>query len=215
MTRSHKGLFITLEGGEGAGKSTLSAGLVDRFASVGQTCVRTREPGGTPKGEEMRKVLLAGVANKLGPLGEALLFASARDEHIKMIIKPALDKGEVVICDRFADSTRAYQGYVGGVERTLIERLDTIVVGKMQPDVTFVIDIPAEVGLERVKQRKIAADRFESEDMSFHHKLRAAYFDIAQRFPARCIVLDGLQPPDIVLEKAWEALARHPAFAQH
>lgn len=213
MGRKYKGLFITLEGGEGAGKSTLAKKLKENFEKISQQVVLTREPGGTPKGEQMRKVLLSGAATRLGPLGEALLFASARDEHLQLIIRPALQRGDIVICDRFADSTRAYQGYVGGVERPLIERLDQVVVGDTQPDLTFIIDLPAEKGLARIKLRAGQTDRFESETLTFHHKLRAAFFDIAQRFPERCIVLDGELSPDALLEKAWEALARHGAFA--
>lgn len=212
---AREGLFITLEGGEGAGKSTLSAGLKEKLERSRHSVLMTREPGGTPKGEQIRKVLLGGVAEKMGPMAEALLFASARDEHLKLIIRPALEKGQTVICDRFADSTRAYQGYVGGVSRALIERLDQVVVGKTQPDITLIIDIPPEQGLSRVKLRAGRTDRFESEELDFHRKLRAAYMDISQRFPARCIVLDGTQPADVVLEKAWNALAQHTAFAQN
>lgn len=209
-----KGLFITLEGGEGAGKSSLARGLKEKFDTLGIPVLLTREPGGTPKGENIRKVLLSGVASKMGPMTEALLFAAARDEHLKQIIRPALAEGQIVICDRFADSTRAYQGYAGGVERQLIERLDKIVVAETQPDVTFIIDVPPEKGLARVKQRAGRADRFESEEVDFHRKLRAAFFDIAGRFPGRCIVLDGEQTLEAVLEKAWGALAEHPAFAK-
>ena len=215
MVAHSKGLFITLEGGEGAGKSTLSLGLKEKLEAAGRAVLMTREPGGTPKGEEIRKVLLAGIAQKMGPMAEALLFASARDEHLKMIIRPALEKKLTVLCDRFSDSTRAYQGYVGGVTRALIERLDQVVVGDTKPDVTFIVDVPAEIGLSRVKLRAGRTDRFESEELSFHHKLRAAYIDISQRFPERCIVLDGTQTPEAVLEKAWNALAQHPAFAQN
>lgn len=214
MPTKYSGRFITLEGGEGAGKSTLAQNLKKNFEKISQQVMLTREPGGTPKGEEMRKVLLGGAANKLGPMGEAVLFASARDEHLNQIIRPALSQGHIVICDRFSDSTRAYQGYVGGVERAVIERLDYVVVGDTQPDVTFIIDVPAEKGLSRVKSRAGQMDRFESEALSFHRKLRAAYFDIAHRFPERCIILDGEQSPETVLDKAWAALAQHPSFAQ-
>jgi dTMP kinase len=215
MPRNKKGFFITLEGGEGAGKSTLSLGLKEKFERAGRSVLITREPGGTPKGEEIRKVLLAGIAQKMGPMTEALLFAAARDEHLKQIIRPALEKRQVVICDRFSDSTRAYQGYVGGAERALIERLDQVVVGDTKPDVTFIIDVPAEIGLSRVKLRAGRTDRFESEELDFHRKLRAAFIDISQRFPERCLVLDGTQSPEAVLEKAWNALAQAPAFAQN
>jgi dTMP kinase len=215
MPAAKKGLFITLEGGEGAGKSTLVKGLKEKLERSGRPVLVTREPGGTPKGEEIRKVLLAGIAQRMGPMAEALLFASARDEHLKMIIRPALEKKQTVLCDRFSDSTRAYQGYVGGVNRALIERLDLVVVGNTKPDVTFIIDVPAEVGLSRVKLRAGRTDRFESEELDFHRRLRAAYIDISQRFPERCIVLDGTQSPDAVLEKAWNALAQHAAFTQN
>jgi dTMP kinase len=215
MPDKKKGLFITLEGGEGAGKSTLALGLKGKFERVGRSVVLTREPGGTPKGEEIRKVLLAGIAQRLGPMAEMLLFASARDEHLKQIIRPALEKRQVVICDRFSDSTRAYQGYVGGVERSLVERLDKVVVDDTQPDLTFILDVPVEVGLARVRMRAGRADRFENEALNFHRKLRAAFFDIAQRFPERCIVLDGEQSKEAILEKAWDTLAERQAFAQN
>jgi dTMP kinase len=215
MPYAEKALFITLEGGEGAGKSTLGLGLKEKLEQSGRPVLLTREPGGTPNGEEIRKVLLAGIAQKMGPMAEALLFASARDEHLKQIIRPALQKNQTVICDRFSDSTRAYQGYVGGAERALIERLDEVVVGDTKPNLTFIIDIPAEVGLARVKLRAGRTDRFENEELDFHRRLRAAYIDISQRFPERCIVLDGLLSPETVLEKAWNALAQAPAFAQN
>lgn len=215
MPRAKKALFITLEGGEGAGKSTLGLGLKEKLEQAGRSVLLTREPGGTKKGEEIRKVLLAGIAQKMGPMAEALLFASARDEHLKQIIRPALEKNQTVVCDRFSDSTRAYQGYVGGAERALIERLDEVVVGNTRPDVTFIIDVPAETGLSRVKLRAGRTDRFENEELDFHRKLRAAFIDISQRFPERCVVLDGLLNPEAVLEKAWNALAQAPAFAQN
>jgi dTMP kinase len=215
MPGKKRGFFVTLEGGEGAGKSTLALGLKNKFEKAGHPVVITREPGGTPKGEEIRKILLAGIVQRLGPMAEMLLFASARDEHLKQIIRPALEKHQVVICDRFSDSTRAYQGYVGGVERSLVERLDKVVVDHTQPDMTFILDISPEVGLARVKLRAGRTDRFESETLNFHRKLRAAFFDIAQRFPERCIILDGEQSREAILEKAWNALAKHPAFAQN
>ncbi|MES2906223.1 MAG: dTMP kinase [Pseudomonadota bacterium] len=209
-----KGFFITLEGGEGAGKSTLARGLQQKFEEKNITVVMTREPGGTPKGEEIRKVLLSGAASKMGSMTEALLFAAARDEHLKEIIRPALEEDKVVICDRFADSTRVYQGYVGGVERQMIERMDKLIVGDTQPDLTFIVDIAPEKGLARVKLRAGRTDRFESEEIGFHRKIRAAFFDIASRFPERCIILDGEQTPDAMLEKAWNALAEHRGFAK-
>lgn len=211
---AHKGLFVTLEGGEGAGKSTLARGLQAKLEHAGIPVLMTREPGGTPKGEEIRKVLLSGVASKMGAMTEALLFAAARDEHLKQIIRPALDEGKTVICDRFADSTRAYQGYVGGVERGMIERIDKLIVGDTQPDITFIVDVPPEKGLARAKLRTGRADRFESEEIGFHRKLRAAFYDIAGRFPQRCIVLDGEQTAEAVLEKAWNALAERAALAK-
>lgn len=200
------GRFVTLEGGEGAGKSTLARALAGRLEKAGQRVVLTREPGGSPSAEVLRHVLLSGGAAPLGPFAEAVLFASARDDHLEHTIRPALGRGAVVICDRFADSTRAYQGALGGVEPQVIEAMERIVVGRTRPDLTFVIDLDPSVGMSRVGRRAEALDRFEQEGEDFHQKLRRAFLDIARRDPGRCVVLDGARSAQEVETAAWQVL---------
>ena len=195
-----RGRFITLEGGEGAGKSTQVKLLADYLRSLGRECVVTREPGGSPVAEQLREVILSGVAASLGPAAEAVLFSAARIDHIAQTIAPALARGAFVICDRFADSTRAYQGAQGKVDGSLIDALEKVAVGRYRPDLTLILDLPAETGLARANQRRAdaKADRFEAEDMSFHQGLRKAFLDIAAREPQRCAVIDAAQSPDDV-----------------
>jgi dTMP kinase len=198
--------FLTLEGGEGAGKSTLAAALETRFAVLGQQVLRTREPGGSPGAEVLRHVLLSGAVKPMGPVAEALLFAAAREDHVRTLIRPALASGTVVICDRFADSTRAYQGAGGGVEPGIVDALERIAVGPTRPDLTFILDIDPREGLARVARRAGAADRFETEDLTFHDRLRAAFRAIAARDPARCVVLDASRPAEVIASSAWRAI---------
>ncbi len=164
-----RGRFITFEGGEGTGKSTHTKLLAERLRAAGIEVVLTREPGGSPGAEIIRHVILSGAAKPLGPEAETMLFASARDDHLRTTIRPALKRGAWVICDRFADSTRVYQGIVGSVDPRLIGELERITVGDTMPDLTFVLDVPADVGLARARHRRGAAeaDRFESEDAGF------------------------------------------------
>lgn len=202
------GRFITFEGGEGAGKSTQVRRLAERLAERGLDVVTTREPGGSPGAEIIRHVLLAGAAKPLGPLAEATLFAAARADHLDVTIRPALARGAWVICDRFADSTRAYQGAQGQVDAKLLEALEAATVGETRPDLTILLDLPAEEGLARAAARSGAgADRFESEDLTFHRNLRAAFRDIAAREPARCVVIDAGAPPERVAEAVWQAVS--------
>src|SRR5438874_4993131 len=169
-----RGRFITFEGGEGSGKSTQARMLADRLKAFGLGVVVTREPGGSPGAEAMRHVLLSGAAKPLGAYAEAILFAAARDDHVRQTIRPALDQGKWVISDRFADSTRIYQGALSNVDPKLIKRLERITIGDLSPDLTIVLDVPAELGLQRAKRRRGngAADRFETETLEFHKKLR-------------------------------------------
>ena len=188
------GRFITLEGGEGAGKSTQAARLVEALAARGIRAIATREPGGSPRAEEIRAVILSGSASRLGPLAEALLFSAARADHLAATIRPALARGDWVVCDRFADSTRAYQGAAGGLDAGVINALERIVVGDTTPDLTIVLDIPAAAGLRRAAARRgagEAADRFEGETIAFHEALRRGFLEIAARAPERCAVLDA------------------------
>jgi dTMP kinase len=203
------GKFVTLEGGEGAGKSTQMRLLQQRLAEHGVEAVATREPGGSPHAEELREALLGGKAAALGPLGEAVLFSAARIDHLDRLIKPALARGAWVICDRFADSTRAYQGARGGVDPRLIALLERVALLGTTPDLTILLDVPPEIGLERAKSRRTPdeiADRFEREGLEFHRGLRQAYLDIAASEPGRCCVVDALAPEQEVAQAIWHVV---------
>src|SRR3954471_6686213 len=174
------GKFITFEGGEGAGKSTQVGALAKRLEALGLRVVVSREPGGSPGAEAIRHVLLSGAAKPLGPHAEAILFAAARADHLRETIRPALERGAWVISDRFADSTRVYQGALGNVDARLIARLERLAIGDTLPDLTIVLDLPPEVGLARAAMRRgqISPDRFEQETLEFHTKLREAYREL-------------------------------------
>jgi dTMP kinase len=212
-----RGRFITFEGGEGSGKSTQVAALVKRLGGMGIAVVATREPGGSPGAEAIRHVLLSGAAKPLGAYAEAILFAAARDDHVSQTIRPALDQGKWVVSDRFADSTRVYQGELSNVDARLIARLEALTVGDVRPDLTIVLDLPADVGLERAARRRGngAGDRFEAEALDFHKRLRDAYRELAAREPDRCAVIDATGSPDAVGDAVWTVVnARlHPAQA--
>ena len=203
-----RGRFITFEGGEGTGKSTQAAMLALRLVSYGLAVQLTREPGGSPGAEIIRHVLLTGAAKPLGADVEAMLFAAARDDHVQCTILPALRSGKWVVCDRFADSTRVYQGILGQVDQKLINVLERVSVGELSPDLTVILDLPVQVGLERAKQRRgnAQADRFEGEGAEFHQKLRDAYLAIAAQEPDRCVVIDAGASKDVVAEAIWQAV---------
>jgi len=207
-----QGRFITLEGGEGSGKSTLAKGLGARIAATGLEVVLTREPGGSPGAEMVRHVLLSGAAEPLGPFAETLLFAAARSDHLETKIRPALARGAIVICDRFADSTRAYQGALGGVEPELVSKIERVVVDRTMPDLTFVLDVPVNIARQRLMRLSEGPDRFEREAPDFHEKLRFAYLEMAERAPGRFVVIDGTLPPAAVLSKAIEAVSSRLGF---
>ncbi len=187
------GLFITLEGGEGAGKSVQLGALATALSGQSHQVVTTREPGGTPLGERLREVLL-GLDSDLDPLAEAMLFAAARAELVTTVIKPALDRGDFVICDRYSDSTVAYQGYASGVDLMSIGQLNQIATGGLIADLTVLLDLPAEEGL----RRSGGADRFESEDAAFHERVRAGYLARAEYDTDRWLVVDATQSPEQV-----------------
>jgi dTMP kinase len=195
-----RGHFITLEGGEGSGKSTHARLLADHLNALGIETLLTREPGGSPGAEIIRHILLSGLAKPLGPEMEAILFAAAREDHVRTVIGPAITAGKWVICDRFIDSTRVYQGAVGQVDERLIRSLERVTVGRAVPDLTFILDVPATVGLARVTKRRGSgtADRYEAEDVKFHEQLRSAYRALAEREPRRCVLIDGRAPRDVV-----------------
>jgi len=204
------GTFITFEGGEGAGKSTQVARLAATLrARSGRAVCVTREPGGSPRAEEIRAALLGGVAKPYGPFAEALLFSAARIDHLDRLIRPALRRGEIVLCDRFIDSTRAYQGAAGGLDPAVVIALERVVVGPTRPDLTLILDLPPEAGLARAAGRGAGtgqgADRFEAESLDFHARLRDAFLAIARAEPERCAVIDAGRDPDSV-EVAIRAL---------
>ena len=206
------GLFVTFEGGEGAGKSTqirlLAAALRERGLSV----LVTREPGGSPGAEAVRHVLLSGAAEPFGVRMEAVLFAAARSDHVEEIIRPALAAGTVVLCDRFMDSSRVYQGITGNLDPAFVETLERVAVNGVVPACTIVFDLPASLGLERARRRGEGPgdggpDRFEKEELETHEKRREAFLDIAEREPLRCHVVDAAQAPEAVAEAVLAIVA--------
>ena len=205
---TRRGKFITLEGGEGAGKSTQARRLAEHLRGLGHECVVTREPGGSPVAEALREVILSGVAAPLGPSAETVLFTAARIDHVVQTILPALARGAFVVCDRFTDSTRIYQGALGKVDPGLIRTLEDIASARCRPDLTLILDLPAQMGLARAAARRDqqAADRFEAEGLAFHEGLRTAFLEIAASEPARCKVVDATQGPDAVAGAIWSAV---------
>ncbi len=201
MATPERGRFITFEGGEGVGKSTQLARLAEHLRARGIEVVTTREPGGTPKAEKLRAALLSGRAAPLGPLAEAALFSAARADHVDALIAPALKRGAWVLSDRFADSTRAYQGARGGVSPGALALLEKAAVGDTRPDLTIILDLPPQEGMARAAARRAegeGADRFEGEDDAFHEELRQAFLHIAEREPERCCVVNAATPVDDV-----------------
>jgi dTMP kinase len=203
-----RGRFITFEGGEGTGKSTHSRRLCDRLKTLGLEVLLTREPGGSPGAEVIRHVLLSGAAKPLGGEAEALLFAAARGDHVRNTIEPGLQSGAWVISDRFIDSTRVYQGTLGHVDAQFIRALERLSIGDLKPDLTFVLDVPADIGLARAGKRRGegSADRFEAESLSTHEELREAYRLLVLAEPARCVMIDATEPKDVVADRIWKAV---------
>ena len=204
MTR---GLFITFEGGEGAGKSTQIKRLAVRLRAKGYGLVVTREPGGSPGAEAIRHVILSGAAEPFGPKMEALLFAAARSDHIEQVIRPAIERGDIVLCDRFVDSWRVYQGGAG-IDPAFMEAVERVSLNGMLPDLTLIFDIDPAEGLHRATARRgnEVADRFEKETLAVHRQRREAFLEIARRDPQRCVVIDAAQEADSV-ENAVTAAA--------
>ena len=196
------GKFITLEGGEGAGKTTQIKLLADALKAGGLDPIITREPGGSPAAEVIRSLLVEGAVDRWQPMTEALLNFAARLEHVQATIEPALAAGRWVLCDRFADSTVAYQGYGHDLGRAVIDELHKLVVGYFQPYLTVILDIPVDEGLARATNLEQAEgsreDRYEHMDEGFHQRLRDGFLDIARRNPERCVVIDAAQEPDKV-----------------
>jgi dTMP kinase len=211
VNRVTRGHFITFEGGEGAGKSTQVQILAERLRAQGLEVVATREPGGSPGAEAIRALLVTGDPDRWSPVSETLLLYAARVDHIQRTIRPALERGAWVICDRFADSTRAYQGAGGGVSPDFVGALEAAVIGDVRPDLTLVLDLPMEQGLARASARGGGEARFEAKGLAFHRRLRDAFLEIAADEPARCAVIDALASPDRVAEAIWAVVeARLP-----
>lgn len=202
-----QGFFISFEGGEGAGKSTQIRRLADRLSATGHDVIVTREPGGSPGAEAIRDLLVNGAADRWSPVTESLLMYAARRDHVERVIRPALARGAVVLCDRYADSTRAYQGAGGDAPASLIAALEEHVLGGTIPVLTLILDLPAQVGLQRAEARGGAA-RFESKGLAFHERLRAGYLEIARQEPERCVVINADAELDAVTSAIADAVAQ-------
>jgi dTMP kinase len=187
------GFFITFEGGEGAGKSTQIARLAKKLREKRYDVLVTREPGGSPGAEAIRAVLLSGAVEPLGPKMEALLFGAARSDHVAQVIRPAVERGAIVLCDRFLDSSRVYQGVTGKLDPDFMRELERVTVDGMMPDLTLIFDLDPEIGLRRATTRRgaEAPDRFEKETLATHRTRRDAFLAIAAAEPERCIVIDA------------------------
>jgi dTMP kinase len=206
-----RGWFIALEGGEGAGKSTQARLLKTTLEAEGRRVVLTREPGGSPFAEQVRELLMGRTTAPHSPLSEALLFYAARHDHLERVIRPALADGAVVVCDRFSDSTRVYQGAAGGLDSAKLETLDQIVVGATKPDLTLILDLPATDGLARASARlprgaQGAPDSYEGRPLAFHERLRAGFLALAAAEPERYVVIDASAPADAVAAAVWSAV---------
>ncbi len=216
------GRFITVEGGEGAGKSTQVARLCAALGARGLDVVATREPGGSPGAEDIRALLVNGDPDRWDAVSEALLHYAARHDHLCHTVKPALAHNSWVVCDRFADSTMAYQGYAHGLSRESIAGLHAFAVGETAPDLTLILDLPVEEGLARARTRAGAQDgaggdddRYERMDIEFHRKLREGFLDIAAREPARCVVIDAGADEDTVHAAMYAAVCKRFGLDAH
>jgi len=209
MDSPARGRFITLEGGEGTGKSTLQGALRDRLAEQGVDVVLTREPGGTPRAEAVRNLVLTPPGGQaFSPLAEALLMNAARDDHLEFLIRPALAAGKWVICDRFADSTRVYQGVSGNLPAEVVLTLEHHVVGATRPDLTLILDAPVSLAFERRAARAGLADVFEQRGDGFHESVRQAFAEIARREPERCRLVDASRAAPEVAAAAWSHVSQ-------
>jgi dTMP kinase len=196
--------FVTFEGGEGGGKSTQLRLLADALRRIGQTVVTTREPGGAPGAEEIRRLLVEGEPGRWPPDAEALLHFAARAEHLSKVIRPALEAGQWVLCDRFADSTLAYQGYGQALDLNWLQQLRSQIVGRTEPGLTLILDVPVELGLGRAQEHQ----RYERMGRAFHERLHAGFLAIAKEEPKRCIVIDATRPIDAIATDVRAAVAR-------
>ncbi len=208
MTARRKGFFISFEGGDGAGKSSQIGRLADELRRRGKTVRVTREPGGSDGAETIRKLLVEGAAERWSPMAEALMMYAARADHLERVIRPALDRGEVVITDRFADSSMAYQGIAGALGEQPVSRLHALVVGEDDPDITIILDVPIDVGLARAGGRGAAESRFESKGSAYQEKVRQAFLKIARDNPKRCVIVDATPDEETVFKSVAAAVER-------
>lgn len=208
------GHFITFEGGEGAGKSTQIALLAKALRGLGYDVVETREPGGSPGAEALRHVILSGAAENFGPAMEAILFAAARNDHVNEVIRPAVERGAIVLCDRYMDSTRVYQGTEGSLSPEFIHQLEAVAIENMVPNLTLILDIDPREGMKRAGKRRGAgdADRFEKEDTAIQQRRRKAFLDIAKAEPERCSVVDADQDASAVHADIAKIIRRYFAI---
>jgi dTMP kinase len=203
------GFFITFEGGEGSGKTTQINRLSKALTDLGHKVITSREPGGTPEAEKIRDLIVQKQGGDWTPTAETLLLYAARVMHVAKIIRPALDEGKIVICDRFTDSTLAYQGYGHGADHHMIEQINLLTLGHTKPDLTFILDIAPEKGLARAGRRMASQDldvqqredKFEDLDLEFHKRLREGFLDIAHKDDKRCLVVDADRPLDVLAEE--------------
>lgn len=198
--------FITIEGGEGAGKTTQMSRLADRLSAIVGEVVTTREPGGSPGAEQIRNLLVNGPPERWSAETETLLVYAARRDHMERLINPALRHGAWVICDRFHDSTRAYQGAAGGAPAALIDALEHTVLEGLSPDLTLILDLPVDIGLGRAHDRGDGEERFETKGHEFHERLRQAFIAIARKNPERCALIDAQGAPEAVEARIWEVV---------
>ncbi len=209
MVETAKGGFITLEGGEGAGKSTQIQRLAAALTSASLPVITTREPGGSPGAEAIRSLLVEGAVDRWDAITELLLHYAARRDHLAQTILPAQQSGTWVICDRFADSTMAYQGYGLSLGREIVEHAHALAIGDTRPDLTVILDVPLDVGLARAQERDgDDANRYERMDQDFHQRIRDGFLDIAKREPERCVVIDATADADTVHAKILDAVKR-------
>ena len=208
--RLARGFFITFEGGDGSGKSTQIAMLADKLSRTGFEVLLTREPGGSPGAEAIRNVLLSGAAEPFGPSMEAILFAAARSDHVEQVIRPAVEEGDIVLCDRFMDSSRVYQGATSDTDEVFMLALEWITVNGMYPDLTIILDVDPEEGLLRAAKRRggKVPDRFEKETLDVHQKRREAFLGIAEAEPNRCAVVDASPPADKISAEIEQVVRR-------
>ncbi len=207
-------MFITFEGGEGSGKSTQTRFLAEFLTKNSYKNILTREPGGTKNAEDIRKMLVEGSANRWSPITEILLYMAARNDHVVNLIKPELAKQTIVICDRFTDSTLAYQGYGHGIDSQIINQLNDIASQGIVPDLTFILDIDPEIGISRTKKRHNNENRYENMDINYHKRVRSGFLEIAKKSKERCVLLDASEPLEEIKNKIKSIIVKKISLKQ-